>query len=155
MPVQQYGSTAGAGRPTSQQPSIGCGLPGLYGGSVYRKARQPISVYRRMSRLASNAFESNTTAFPLRADLFSHHACPSDNCFLAVAVDDKRKKRWCIARRNDNKEHSAAVIHVYNCTLPARRVGCWRQIFRRGHRRLMCRAGLARACARRGSGGAR
>ena len=45
MPVQQYDSTAGAGRPTPQQPSIGCGLPGPYGGDVYGKARLPISVY--------------------------------------------------------------------------------------------------------------
>ena len=39
MPVQQYDSTAEAGRPTLQQPSIGCGLPGPYGRSVYAKAR--------------------------------------------------------------------------------------------------------------------
>ena len=45
MPAQQYNSTAGAGRPTPQQPSIGCRLPGPYGGSVYGKARLPISVY--------------------------------------------------------------------------------------------------------------
>ena len=38
MPAQQYDSTAGAGRPTPQQPSIGCGLPGPYGGDVYGKA---------------------------------------------------------------------------------------------------------------------
>ena len=53
MPVQQYDSAAGAGRPTPQQPSIGCGLPGPYGGSVYGKARLPMSVYRRMSPLVS------------------------------------------------------------------------------------------------------
>ena len=53
MPVQQYDSTAGEGRPTAQQPSIGCGLPGPYGGDVYGKPRRPISVYRRMSPLAS------------------------------------------------------------------------------------------------------
>ena len=53
MPVQQYDSPAGAGRPTPQQPSIGGGLPGPYGGSVYGKARLPISVYRRMFPLTS------------------------------------------------------------------------------------------------------
>ena len=47
MPVQQYDSTAGAGRPTPLQPSIGCGLPGPYGGNVYGKALLlPISVYQ-------------------------------------------------------------------------------------------------------------
>ena len=51
MPVKQYDSTARAGRPTPQQRSIGRGLPGPYGGDVYRKARRPISVYRRMSPL--------------------------------------------------------------------------------------------------------
>ena len=39
MPVQQYDITAGARRPTPQQPAIGCGLPGPYGGNVYGKAR--------------------------------------------------------------------------------------------------------------------
>ena len=37
MPVQQYDSTAGAGRPTPQQPPTGIGLPGPYGGSVNGK----------------------------------------------------------------------------------------------------------------------
>ena len=46
MPAQQYDSSAGVGRPTPQQPSIACGLPGPYGVSVYGKARLPISVYR-------------------------------------------------------------------------------------------------------------
>ena len=31
MPVQQYDGTVGTGRPTPQQPPIGCGLPGPYG----------------------------------------------------------------------------------------------------------------------------
>ncbi len=45
MPGQQYYSTAGAGRPTPQQPS--------YGGDLYGKARLPVSVYRGMSPLTS------------------------------------------------------------------------------------------------------
>ena len=53
MPVQQYDSTAGAGRPTPKQPSIGCGLPGPYGGSGYGKVSLPTYVYRRMSPLVS------------------------------------------------------------------------------------------------------
>ena len=39
MLVQQYDSTAGAGRPTPQHPSIGCGLPGPCGGYIYGKTR--------------------------------------------------------------------------------------------------------------------
>ena len=61
MPGQQYGSTAGAGRPIPQQPSIGCGLPGPYGGDVYGNARLPMSVYRRMSPLASKESPHGST----------------------------------------------------------------------------------------------
>ena len=64
MPVQQYNTMAGAGRPTPQQPSIGCGLPGLYGGNVYGKARLPISVYRRMSPPASKKSPRLTAPVP-------------------------------------------------------------------------------------------
>ena len=59
MPVHQYDSTAGAGRPAPQQPSIGCGLPGPYGGSVYGKTRLPIS----------DAFYDRVGTFPLKCFL--------------------------------------------------------------------------------------
>ena len=65
IPVQQYDSTAGAGRPTPQQPPIGCGLPGSYGGSLYGKARLPISVCRRMSPLASKKSPRLTAPVPI------------------------------------------------------------------------------------------
>ena len=38
MPVQQYDSTAGEGRPTPQQPSIGCGLA-WFVRDIYGKVR--------------------------------------------------------------------------------------------------------------------
>ena len=47
--------------PTPQQSSIGCGLPGPYGGDVYWKARLPISVYRRISPLASEKSPHGST----------------------------------------------------------------------------------------------
>ena len=62
--IQQYDSTSRARRPTPRQPSIGCGLPGPYGGNVYGKARLPISVYRRMSPLASKKSPRLTSPVP-------------------------------------------------------------------------------------------
>ena len=65
MPVQQYDSATGAARLTLQQPPIGCGLPGPYGGgSVYGKPRLPISVHRRMSPLASKMSPRLTAPVP-------------------------------------------------------------------------------------------
>ena len=65
MPVQQYDSTAGGGRPTPQQPSIGCGLPGhtavVYTGK--RVCRYLYLVYRRMSPLASKKSHSSLLRF--------------------------------------------------------------------------------------------
>ena len=65
MPVQQYDSTVGAGRPIPVQPPIGCGLPCPYGGSVYGKARRlPISVYCTISPLASKKSQRLTAPVP-------------------------------------------------------------------------------------------
>ena len=48
-----------------QQPPIGYGLPGPYGGSsVFGKARLPIFVYRRMSCLASKKRPRLTSPVP-------------------------------------------------------------------------------------------
>ena len=64
MPIQQYDSTAGAGRPISQQSSIGWGLTDPYGGDVHGRARLPTFVYRRMSLFASKKCPRLTAPVP-------------------------------------------------------------------------------------------
>ena len=75
MPIQQYDSTVGAGRPIPQQTLIGRGLPGPYGGNVYggKARRLLISMYQRMPPLPSKKNPRLTA--PVRR--WKPEACPS------------------------------------------------------------------------------
>ena len=75
MPVQQYDSTAGAGRPTPQQPPIGCGLPGPYG--RYRIRESTSADICKVQNVSPRLYEKHTAHGSGSERRWKPEACPS------------------------------------------------------------------------------